>query len=56
MQNLTLAMELPRALKAAGLEPLSHLELPPNDACVSLGQAVWGRLMLARRTKPTDPA
>lgn len=44
MQNLTLALELPRALKALDLIPLSHLAVPPNDACVSLGQAAWARL------------
>jgi len=48
MQNRTLRLELPEALRAAGLEPLCHLELPPNDGCISLGQAAWGRLMLDR--------
>ena len=42
MQNLTLAMELPEALKARGLSPLVHTLVPPNDACISLGQAAWG--------------
>ncbi|WP_419785159.1 carbamoyltransferase HypF [Pseudodesulfovibrio sp.] len=42
MQNLTLATELPDALKAAGLIPLVHTLVPPNDACISLGQAAWG--------------
>ncbi|MBN2140140.1 MAG: carbamoyltransferase HypF [Desulfovibrionaceae bacterium] len=47
MQNLTMAVELPGALRQRGLEVLVHTELPPNDACVSLGQAAWGRRVLA---------
>ncbi|MEF2231633.1 MAG: carbamoyltransferase HypF, partial [Pseudodesulfovibrio sp.] len=39
MQNLTIASELPRALECAGLVPLVHTLVPPNDACISLGQA-----------------
>ncbi|WP_316896474.1 carbamoyltransferase HypF [Pseudodesulfovibrio indicus] len=48
MQNLTLAAELPLALQGAGLVPLVHTQLPPNDGCISLGQAAWGlrRLLL----------
>lgn len=46
MQNLTLAVELPRALWERGLEPLVHTQVPPNDACISLGQAVYGRRLL----------
>jgi hydrogenase maturation protein HypF len=46
MQNLTLAAELPRALERAGLIPLVHRHLPPNDGCISLGQAVWGQRRL----------
>ncbi|NDV19528.1 carbamoyltransferase HypF [Pseudodesulfovibrio sp. JC047] len=46
MQNLTLATELPQALDAAGLIPLVHRQLPPNDGCISLGQAVWGQRRL----------
>jgi hydrogenase maturation protein HypF len=50
MQNLTIAAELPAALQAVGLIPLVHRHLPPNDACISLGQAAWGqrRLLLDR--------
>ncbi|EPR44325.1 (NiFe) hydrogenase maturation protein HypF [Desulfovibrio sp. X2] len=44
--NLSLARDLPRALAARGLSVLVHRELPPGDGCVSLGQAVWGRLFL----------
>ncbi|WP_460139389.1 carbamoyltransferase HypF [Salidesulfovibrio brasiliensis] len=43
MQNLTIAAELPMALEMIGLEVLMHTQVPPNDACISLGQAVWGR-------------
>ncbi|UTF48715.1 carbamoyltransferase HypF [Desulfomicrobium sp. ZS1] len=46
MQNLTLAAGLPRALDAHGLTVLTHRELPPNDACISLGQAAYGQLVL----------
>ena len=50
MQNLTLATELPQALQALGLIPLVHQQVPPNDSCISLGQAAWGQrqLLLAR--------
>jgi len=46
MHNQTVSLELPRALTQRGLVPLVHTLLPPGDACISLGQAVWGRLML----------
>jgi hydrogenase maturation protein HypF len=46
MQNLTLAAGLPRALDARGLTVLTHRELPPNDACISLGQAAYSQLVL----------
>lgn len=46
MQNLTIASELPQALRTAGLIPLVHRHVPPNDACISLGQAVWGQRKL----------
>ncbi len=47
MQNRTLREALPRALAAHGLTPLSHGFAPPNDGCIALGQAAWGRLKLA---------
>ncbi len=47
MQNLTLAVELPKALSQHGLTPLVHTKMPPNDACISLGQAAWGRKKLS---------
>ncbi len=46
MQNLTIATELPMALQGAGLIPLVHQNVPPNDGCISLGQAVWGQRKL----------
>ncbi len=51
MQNLTIASELPMGLQGAGLMPLTHTHVPPNDACISLGQAAWGqRKLLLDRT------
>jgi len=44
--NMTLAQKLVRSLSGRGLRVLCHTELPPGDACVSLGQAVWGRRRL----------
>ncbi|MGL1861614.1 MAG: carbamoyltransferase HypF [Pseudodesulfovibrio sp.] len=46
MQNLTIATELPMALQGMGLIPLVHQHVPPNDSCISLGQAVWGQRKL----------
>ncbi|SDB17676.1 hydrogenase maturation protein HypF [Desulfonatronum thiosulfatophilum] len=48
MQNATLATLLPAALAKRGLTALMHAQLPPNDACISLGQAMYGRMMLER--------
>ncbi|MDZ7392781.1 MAG: carbamoyltransferase HypF [candidate division KSB1 bacterium] len=39
-QNVYLSTVLPRMLTAAGFEVLVHRLLPPNDGCISLGQAV----------------
>ena len=50
MQNRTVSIELPEALRARGLTPLVHGHLPPNDGCISLGQAAWGRKMLLRKS------
>ncbi|WP_415714659.1 carbamoyltransferase HypF [Maridesulfovibrio sp.] len=49
MQNLTIAVELPLELQKRGLIPLVHRYLPPNDGCISLGQAVYGQLLLNKR-------
>ncbi len=39
-QNVYLSSVLPRLLRARGLEVLTHRLLPPNDGCISVGQAV----------------
>jgi hydrogenase maturation protein HypF len=49
MQNLTFAQELPAALAERGLLPLTHKQLPPNDGCISLGQAAYGQRLLTLR-------
>lgn len=51
MQNVRLAVLLPQALRRRKLTVLLHKVLPPNDGCVSLGQACWGRA-LARNAVP----
>ncbi|BBD08388.1 carbamoyltransferase HypF [Desulfovibrio ferrophilus] len=48
MLNKTLAEGLPRALRNLGLSPLTHRELPPGDACISLGQAAYGVRLLEK--------
>lgn len=50
MQNLTLATELPTALTGAGLIPLVHKHVSPNDSCISLGQVAWGQRKLLLET------
>ncbi len=44
LQNRTLMTLLPPALRRAGLTPLCHRSLPPNDGGLSLGQAYYGVL------------
>ncbi len=48
-QNRTIARGLPPALAARGLTPLTHGFVPPNDGCIALGQAAWGRLLLGKK-------
>jgi hydrogenase maturation protein HypF len=48
MQNTTLAERLPALLQKHGIIPLTHRFLPPNDACISLGQAVYAQTLLNR--------
>lgn len=57
MLNLTMSTLLPEALIRRGLVPLSHEQLPPGDACISLGQAAWGRraVELGRLRPPPQP-
>jgi hydrogenase maturation protein HypF len=46
LQNMTLQAELSGRLQALGLRPLVHTRVPPNDACISLGQAYYGQCLL----------
>lgn len=46
--NATITRLLPPALARHGLTVLTHRMLPPGDACISLGQAVYGRLWLTQ--------
>jgi hydrogenase maturation protein HypF len=55
MQNKTLAVLLSRRLRQKGLIPLLHIDLPPNDACISLGQASWGLLAARQWQRRFDP-
>jgi len=43
MQNETMSTVLPAELERLGYSPLQHTLLPPNDACISLGQVVYAR-------------
>ena len=43
MQNATLSALLPARLQRLGYTPLLHTCLPPNDACISLGQVMYAR-------------
>ncbi len=44
MQNATLLRLLMAELEGAGLIPLTHKVLPPNDGCISFGQVCYGLL------------
>lgn len=46
MQNMTISGLLSKLLTDSGLNILVHKQLPPNDACVSLGQAAYGQKLL----------
>lgn len=46
MQNMTLVRELPKVLSERGFTPILHKKVPPNDACISLGQAFYGQRKL----------
>ncbi len=50
MQNAALTRLLGFGLKKRGLIPLFHQKLPPNDACISYGQAAW-----FNRARPDRP-
>jgi hydrogenase maturation protein HypF len=49
LQNATLAALLPAELRQKGLSPALHVQIPPNDACISLGQAWYGLCVLRRK-------
>lgn len=48
-QNMSVQSLLVPSLQAHGLHPLVHTEVPPNDACISLGQAYYGQCLLRAR-------
>jgi hydrogenase maturation protein HypF len=50
-QNAYLSERLERDLSKMGLEVFAHIEVPANDACISLGQAWIG----AQRVKGNNP-
>ncbi|MEM0953719.1 MAG: carbamoyltransferase HypF [Pseudomonadota bacterium] len=52
--NHCLAVTLPRRLIAAGLEPLTAVDIPPNDGSISLGQAWVARQQLQPHLKSTS--
>ncbi len=45
LQNATLAVDLVKGLREKGITALTHKSLPPNDACISLGQTAWAKLL-----------
>ncbi len=54
-QNLYLSDRLEADLGAMGFEVFSHGEVPPNDACISLGQAWIGAQKLFEARRKTLP-
>lgn len=50
-QNARLTEAAVAALEEAGLTPVWHRSVPPNDGGIALGQAVWA----ARWGRPSDP-
>jgi hydrogenase maturation protein HypF len=45
-QNRRLTEGAVERLRNAGFDPIWHRQLPPNDGCLALGQAVWAAQML----------
>ena len=54
-QNMTLQRLLVPLLERHGLTVLVHTELPPNDACIALGQAYYGQHLLRCRDVLPQP-
>ncbi|SIN88584.1 carbamoyltransferase HypF [Halodesulfovibrio marinisediminis] len=50
MQSFTVGTELPKALAELGFTVIQHTQLPPNDGCISLGQAAYGRQWLLNQS------
>ncbi|MDY0188650.1 MAG: hypothetical protein RBR16_12085 [Syntrophus sp. (in: bacteria)] len=48
-QNRTLFNGVSRELKKDGFAVYTHINLPPNDGCIALGQAVVAATRLKRR-------
>ncbi len=48
-QNCFLQNKMVEKLKNAGINPLLHTKLPPNDSCISLGQAVIAGSRMKRK-------
>lgn len=54
-QNATLMERVIPALEGRGLEVLTHVEVPANDACIALGQAHVARERLKKRSDISQP-
>lgn len=50
MQSFTVGTNLPEELSRRGLSVIQHTQLPPNDGCISLGQAAYGRQWLLKNS------
>jgi hydrogenase maturation protein HypF len=55
-QNGYLSDRLEQELPMMGFEVFSHGEVPPNDACISVGQAWIGARKLRERREKSAPA
>ena len=51
LQNALISTNLENRLNTAGFEVLTHKLLPPNDACISYGQASAAAAILAREQR-----
>jgi hydrogenase maturation protein HypF len=55
-QNACLTEASIRKLRQAGFVPYWHRQLPPNDGCLALGQAVWAARQIEGRQMQTGAA